>query len=112
MSKITTFLLRGSKARSVWFVAHWLLGTAASLLGVINIYTGLQAFSKKTSRSVRIWIILFTVEISLIILFYLFQEKGEYIQKQGVILGDDPIQPTRKEISLKYNQKEASAESC
>ncbi|KAL3508950.1 hypothetical protein ACH5RR_028351 [Cinchona calisaya] len=103
---------RGSKARSVWFVVHWILGIAVSLLGIINIYTGLQAYSKKTSRSARMWTILFTVEISLVVLFYLLQEKWEYIQKQGVILGNEPIQPTEQEISPNHKQKETSEEPC
>ncbi|KAL3502939.1 hypothetical protein ACH5RR_037388 [Cinchona calisaya] len=101
---------RGSKARSIWFFVHWLLGTAVSLLGVINIFTGLQAYSKKTSRSARLWIILFTVEISIIVLFYFLQEKWEYIQKQGVIIGNEPIQPTEQEISPRYKEKETSEE--
>ncbi|XP_027063524.1 cytochrome b561 domain-containing protein At4g18260-like [Coffea eugenioides] len=103
---------RGSNARSGWFFVHWLLGTAVSVLGIINIYTGLQAYGKKTSRSARIWTILFTVEICLIALLYLFQEKWEYIQKQGVILGNEPVQPTEQEISPTYKQKETAEEPC
>lgn len=102
---------RGSKARSIWFFVHWLLGTAVSFLGIISIYTGLQAYNKKTSRSVIIWTSLFTVEISLIVLFYLFQEKWEYIQKQGM-LGNEAIQPTEQEVSPNYRQKETSEEPC
>nr|GMD38325.1 cytochrome B561 domain-containing protein At2g30890-like [Ipomoea batatas] len=87
---------RGSKARSVWFFAHWLLGTALSLLGVINIYTGLQAFNKRTSRSTNIWTIIFSTQISLVVFFYLFQEKWHYIKnKAGTILGsNEAVQPT------------------
>nr|GLL34657.1 cytochrome b561 domain-containing protein At4g18260-like isoform X2 [Ipomoea trifida] len=87
---------RGSKARSVWFFAHWLLGTALSLLGVINIYTGLQAYNKRTSRSTNIWTIIFSTQISLVVFFYLFQEKWHYIKnKAGTILGsNEAVQPT------------------
>ena len=106
------FFFRGSNARSGWFFVHWLLGTAVSVLGIINIYTGLQAYGKKTSRSARIWTILFTAEICIIALLYLFQEKWEYIQKQGVILGNEPVQPTEQEISPTHKQKETAEEPC
>uniref|UniRef100_A0A5B7BM48 Cytochrome b561 domain-containing protein n=1 Tax=Davidia involucrata TaxID=16924 RepID=A0A5B7BM48_DAVIN len=101
---------RGSKGRSVWFFMHWVLGTAVSLLGIINIYTGLQAYHKKTSRSVRLWTISFTAEISFIAFFYLFQDKWDHIQKQGVILGNEPIQPTDQEISPREKTKELLTE--
>ncbi|XAR52805.1 hypothetical protein NMG60_11021081 [Bertholletia excelsa] len=95
---------RGSRARSIWFLVHWLLGTAISALGIINVYTGLQAYHKKTSRSIKLWSIIFTAEICFIALFYLFQEKWDYIQKQGVILGSEPIKPSNQETPLGDNK--------
>ncbi|KAA8526198.1 hypothetical protein F0562_008063 [Nyssa sinensis] len=103
---------RGSKGRSVWFLMHWVLGTAVSLVGIINIYTGLQAYHKKTLTSVRLWNMIFTAELSFIAFFYLFQDKWDYIQKQGVILGNEPIQPTDQEISPRDKQKELLTEPC
>jgi hypothetical protein len=103
---------RGSKARSVWFFVHWLLGTTVSILGVLNIYTGLQAYHEKTSRSIRLWTILFTTEISLIAFFYLLQDKWVYTKKQGVILGDEPIRPSDQHISPSDTQKELMVKSC
>ncbi|XP_044494721.1 cytochrome b561 domain-containing protein At2g30890-like [Mangifera indica] len=94
---------RGSKGRSLWFLAHWLVGTVVSLLGIINMYTGLQAFHEKTSRSVRLWTIMFTTQISLIAFFYFFQDKWAYIQKQGVILGNELSRPTDKRA---FNQRQ------
>ncbi|KAI5662101.1 hypothetical protein M9H77_21424 [Catharanthus roseus] len=104
--------VRGSKGRSIWYFVHWLLGTAVSLLGIINIYTGLRAYHRKTSRSTRIWTIIFTAEISVIILFYLIQEKWDYIRRQGVILGHEPVQPTEQEISPRNKLKETVGEPC
>ncbi|MED6218981.1 hypothetical protein PIB30_031535 [Stylosanthes scabra] len=75
---------RGSRARSMWFFGHWIIGTAMSLLGVINVYLGLQAYQEKTRRSITTWNILFTVQISLIVFFYLVQEKWDYIRNQEV----------------------------
>ncbi|KAK6259417.1 hypothetical protein SCA6_013891 [Theobroma cacao] len=103
---------RGSKGRSAWFFAHWSLGTAVAILGVINIYTGLGAYHEKTSRSIKLWTILFTVQISSIVFIYLFQDKWLYIQKQGVILGNEPVRPTEQDISPREKQKESTAEHC
>ncbi|KAG7024698.1 Cytochrome b561 domain-containing protein [Cucurbita argyrosperma subsp. argyrosperma] len=103
---------RGSNTRSLWFFIHWMVGTAVSLLGVFNVYSGLFAYHEKTSRSIRIWTIIFTVEISLISFFYLFQDKLEYIQKQGVILGNDLVTPTDQVLSPNDKQKELNTDPC
>lgn len=97
---------RGSKRRSVWFFVHWILGTGVSLLGIINIFTGLQAYHRKASRSVRVWTILFIAEISFITFFYLFQDKWDYMQKQGVILGNDATRPCDQEHSQRVDKQE------
>ncbi|CAI0450851.1 unnamed protein product [Linum tenue] len=81
---------RGSKRRSLWFLVHWMIGTTVCLLGIINVYTGLVAYHEKTSRSITKWIAALTVEVCLLALLYLFQDKWAYIRKQGVILGNDP----------------------
>ncbi|KAL5791699.1 hypothetical protein ACOSP7_000293 [Xanthoceras sorbifolium] len=90
---------RGSKGRSVWFFAHWLLGTAVCLLGILNVYTGLQAYHEKTSRSIHLWTIIFTIQISFIAFLYLLQDKWVYMKKQGVILGNEPIKRFHLETS-------------
>ncbi|BAT88355.1 hypothetical protein VIGAN_05182500, partial [Vigna angularis var. angularis] len=45
---IVVVLHRGSK-RSVWFFAHWILGTAVTFLGVLNVYLGLEAYHQNGS---------------------------------------------------------------
>ncbi|OVA07249.1 Cytochrome b561 [Macleaya cordata] len=85
---------RGIKGRSKWFFVHWALGTGVTILGIINIYTGLHAYQTKTSRSVRLWSILFTAEVCLITFIYLFQDKWKYMQNQGMVLRTEPIMPT------------------
>ncbi|KAI4381194.1 hypothetical protein MLD38_007292 [Melastoma candidum] len=77
--------LRGCKERRLWFALHWALGTVLSLLGVINIYTGLLAYRGKTSRRINLWLVLFTAEISSVVIFYLIQDKWPYIRQQGAI---------------------------
>ncbi|XP_010414206.1 PREDICTED: cytochrome b561 domain-containing protein At2g30890-like [Camelina sativa] len=73
---------RGGNARRKWFLGHWISGTSIAILGIINIYTGLHAYTKKTSTSAKLWTILFTAQLSSIVLFYLFQDKWSYIQSQ------------------------------
>ncbi|KAF7145168.1 hypothetical protein RHSIM_Rhsim04G0082400 [Rhododendron simsii] len=97
---------RGSRVRSVWFFVHWALGTSVSAFGIINVYTGLQGYKERTSKSVRVWTIMFTAEITLIAFLYLFQDKWHYIQKQGVILGNEPVSPTDQEIAPRDRPKE------
>ncbi|EXC29383.1 hypothetical protein L484_021693 [Morus notabilis] len=106
---------REKKGRKMWYFVHWILGTLISLVGIINIYTGLEAYHKKTSRSTRLWTILFTVEVSLIAFFYLFQDKKDYMQKQGVILDNlESIAPHQESgiIPQRHNQKELLPEPC
>ncbi|KAG2689043.1 hypothetical protein I3843_09G120800 [Carya illinoinensis] len=103
---------RGKKERSLWYFVHWMLGTMISLCGIINIYTGLKAYSNKTSRSATLWTILFTAEVLFIAFFYLFQDKWEYIQKQGVVLDNAPITVSNQQIPDGLYQKELQSEPC
>lgn len=91
---------------------HWLLGTAVSLLGILNVYSGLQAYHEKTSRSIRLWIIIFTAEMSFIAFLYLLQDKWVDMQNQGVIMASEPIRPTEKEVSTRDTEKELMIKSC
>ncbi|KAI3867437.1 hypothetical protein MKX03_006475 [Papaver bracteatum] len=88
---------KGIKGRSKWFFVHWGLGTGITVLGVINVYTGLQAYHEKTSRSTSLWSTLFTIEICFMTFLYLFQDKWNYIQKQGVVPRAEPVLPTNEE---------------
>ncbi|KAK4713990.1 hypothetical protein R3W88_019897 [Solanum pinnatisectum] len=62
---------------AIWlqFSVHWLLGVTVSLLGIINIYAGLQSYHTRTMRSTSVWNLAFTVEIVVILFIYLLQEK-------------------------------------
>ncbi|KAI9385569.1 hypothetical protein POPTR_011G080400v4 [Populus trichocarpa] len=105
---------RGNKRRRTWYIVHWILGTVISLVGIINIYTGISAYHKKMSRSTRLLAILFTAQVSFMAFFYLFQDKWEYMQKQGVILGniEVPITPTVCNQQNDHNQKVLVPEPC
>ncbi|XP_009620395.2 cytochrome b561 domain-containing protein At4g18260-like isoform X1 [Nicotiana tomentosiformis] len=100
---------RGSKGRSIWFSVHWLLGITVSILGIINIYTGLQAYHTKTLINTGVWNLAFTVEIAVIMFIYLLQEKWHYVKQSRVILSNEPIRPTDQETSSTDEKKELSA---
>ncbi|KAL1562588.1 cytochrome b561 domain-containing protein-like protein [Salvia divinorum] len=75
---------RGARARSAWYLLHWLLGTITCLVGILNIYTGLQAYQKRSSTNTRFYTIIFTAQLSFMIILYLFQDKWDYILRQGM----------------------------
>ncbi|KAF5752749.1 cytochrome [Tripterygium wilfordii] len=77
---------RGNGRRSSWYFLHWILGTMISLVGIINIYTGLKAYTRRTLTSTSLYTILFTVQVCFMAFFYLFQDKWDFIQKQGVLI--------------------------
>uniref|UniRef100_A0A7N0T455 Cytochrome b561 domain-containing protein n=1 Tax=Kalanchoe fedtschenkoi TaxID=63787 RepID=A0A7N0T455_KALFE len=54
---------RGRKGRSKWYFAHWLSGTAITLTGITNIYTGLGSYHRRTEKGTGLWVALFTAEI-------------------------------------------------
>ncbi|MED6159962.1 hypothetical protein PIB30_047065 [Stylosanthes scabra] len=101
---------RGKKERSYWYLVHWILGTIISLVGIINIYTGLEAFHKRTLKSTRFWTILFTAQVSFIGLIYLLQDKLEHLKKQGVVVGSESIVPSNQD--RQDHQKELQPISC
>ncbi|XP_054778928.1 cytochrome b561 domain-containing protein At4g18260-like [Prosopis cineraria] len=77
---------RGKKERSYWYIMHWIVGTTVSLVGIINIYTGLRAYHKRTLKSTTLWTILFTLQVSIFALLFLLQDKLDYLKKQTLIL--------------------------
>ncbi|KAI5020315.1 hypothetical protein ZWY2020_045203 [Hordeum vulgare] len=72
----------GVKARSVWYLAHWLLGVAVCAVGVANVYIGLHTYRERTGRSVGLWTALLTAEVSAVALVYLLQDRWNHIVRQ------------------------------
>ena len=85
-TKNINVVCRGKKERKYWYIMHWIVGTTISLVGIINIYTGLRAYHKRTLKSTKLWTILFTIQVSILALLFLFQDKLNYLQKQTLIL--------------------------
>ncbi|RYR17337.1 hypothetical protein Ahy_B03g062101 isoform B [Arachis hypogaea] len=107
-------LKKGKKERSYWYFVHWILGTIVSLVGIINIFTGLEAFHRRTLKSTRFWTILFTAQVSIIGLIYLLQDKLEHLKKQGVIVGTESIVPSDQDNipQRQDHQKELHLVAC
>ncbi|KAI9092741.1 hypothetical protein K1719_027538 [Acacia pycnantha] len=108
---------RGSKRRSVWYFSHWIAGTTVSSLGVLSVYLGLEAYEEKTSKSVTLWKILFTVQMCLIVLLYLFQDKWLYLHNnQGPLVLDTELQNSTAQAEIcsdeNKQKKELKPESC
>lgn len=74
---------RGVKVRSLWYFFHWLLGIAICATGIVNVYIGLRTYHERTSRSVRLWTGLLTVEVTFLSFFYLMIDRWSYMMKQG-----------------------------
>ncbi|PIN20274.1 hypothetical protein CDL12_07037 [Handroanthus impetiginosus] len=94
---------RGTRSRSTWYFLHWILGTTISLVGILNIYTGLNAYHQRTSRNTRLWTIIFTAQVSFMAIFYLFQEKWDYMQNQGMIISVNDLENSTAQLD---NQKD------
>nr|CAB3473820.1 unnamed protein product [Digitaria exilis] len=56
---------RGVKVRSLWYFFHWFLGIAICATGIVNVYIGLRTYHERTTKSVRLWTGLLTVEMEL-----------------------------------------------
>ncbi|KAK4275584.1 hypothetical protein QN277_018640 [Acacia crassicarpa] len=107
---------RGSKRRSIWYFSHWIAGTTVSFLGVLSVYLGLEAYEEKTSKSVTVWKILFTAQMCLIVLLYLFQDKWLYLHNRGPLVLDTELQNSMAQAEIcsdeNKQKKELKPESC
>ncbi|KAL2930804.1 hypothetical protein RDABS01_036214 [Bienertia sinuspersici] len=106
---------RGAKQRSLWYFLHWIFGTIVCIVGIMNVYTGLQAYKKRTNRSVTLWTVLFTAQISSMAFLYLFQDKWEYMKRQGVCSREaGQIRPSDDEETSQRNNdnKDLWREPC
>ncbi|XP_012830501.1 PREDICTED: cytochrome b561 domain-containing protein At4g18260-like [Erythranthe guttata] len=97
---------RGSRGRSAWYLLHWLLGTTICLVGILNVYTGLQAYRKRTSKSTTLWTVVFAAQVSFMAIFYLFQDKWDYIIRQGVIIISPGCDPENSQAQLEKQVKD------
>lgn len=84
---------RGVKIRSMWYLIHWLLGIAICAVGIANVYIGLHTYHERTGKSVRLWTVLLTVEVSAMAFIYLFQDRWNYMVQQEAVLGDEQMEP-------------------
>ncbi|XP_010529155.1 PREDICTED: cytochrome b561 domain-containing protein At4g18260-like [Tarenaya hassleriana] len=105
---------RESRRRIKWYIWHWMLGTIVTVVGVINIYTGIRAYQHKTSTrdSSSLWTILFTAEISCLVLLYLFQDKWEHFQQNLRRRNDNPSDQIIQVAVTRNDQKVLVPQPC
>ncbi|PQQ04471.1 cytochrome b561 domain-containing protein [Prunus yedoensis var. nudiflora] len=111
---------RGTTRARVLFYLHVILQMLSVLLATAGAVMSLKSFEnsfnnhhqrqgkerEKFLRSSGLWTLLFTAEVSFLAVYYLIQDKREYIQKQGVILGNlEPITQDEKNVQ-RQNRKE------
>eukprot|EP00252_Welwitschia_mirabilis_P021249 TRINITY_DN5388_c0_g1_i1.p1 TRINITY_DN5388_c0_g1~~TRINITY_DN5388_c0_g1_i1.p1 ORF type:complete len:253 (+),score=32.92 TRINITY_DN5388_c0_g1_i1:489-1247(+) len=84
---------RGMKGRPFWYFVHWMLGTGGAILGIVNTYTGFHSYEFFNSKRLKILYILFSVEVAILALFYLIQDRWCYLIQQGY-LKSKPIAPS------------------
>lgn len=73
----------GVKARPVWYAVHWLLGTGSAILCILNLYIGMKIWELITKESIRNLNIAFSVQVALMALVYLAQDRWGYLVEQG-----------------------------
>ncbi|KAH7351926.1 hypothetical protein KP509_19G020600 [Ceratopteris richardii] len=65
----------GSGRRLQWYTLHWLIGTSTVILGFYDIYVGMTLWERATNKSIKKFNIAFSVQVSLITLVYLLQDR-------------------------------------
>ncbi|KAG7019529.1 Cytochrome b561 domain-containing protein, partial [Cucurbita argyrosperma subsp. argyrosperma] len=134
-------LARGSTQLKVFFYLHVILQTLSLLLASAGAVMSLRKFENlfnnshqriglalyvaiwaqavigtfRPQRSIGLWTVLFTAEICFIGFFYLFQDKWEFLQKQGVILEDSEgvSAPDEQQVEAqRQNPKDLLPDPC
>lgn len=93
------------RTRPIWYSLHWLTGTAGVVLGFYNIYTGLHAYEQMKQTSLRTLQILFSIQLSVVALVYLTQDRWGYLKQQGTY--SKTVTPVYK--GQKANEPETTA---
>ncbi|KAG6552538.1 hypothetical protein Mapa_005846 [Marchantia paleacea] len=74
---------KGSVFRSIWYAVHWLFGTGAMFLGIINIYIGVRIYEFLSGTSIRTLNIIFSISVAVMCFLYLLQDRCGHIVSQG-----------------------------
>ncbi|GBG72122.1 hypothetical protein CBR_g11055 [Chara braunii] len=88
---------KGVRLRLPWYVQHWLFGTGAVVLGILNVFFGIDAFAARmddtwTSRMASLKIA-FSVEVAFLFFLYLCLNDWRYILSQRAGASPPPTSP-------------------
>ncbi|CAM6128763.1 unnamed protein product [Calypogeia fissa] len=75
---------KGVAARPYWFVIHWVFGTGAVVLGIVNCYIGIHTYQLIFQKNIRSLNIAFSCILAFMAVAYFFQDKWSYILKQRI----------------------------
>jgi hypothetical protein len=75
----------GGRSRPLWYAAHWLVGTGAVVLGFINIFIGMHVYELLSGKSLRTVNILFAIQLGVLAVIYLAQDRWQYLREQGTL---------------------------
>lgn len=92
----------GGRSRPLWYAAHWLVGTGAVVLGFINIFIGMHVYELVSGTSLRTFNILFAIELGVLGVIYLSQDRWQYLREQGTL---------SKTVTPMYSQPHAAAKA-
>ncbi|GBG66872.1 hypothetical protein CBR_g72628 [Chara braunii] len=81
-----------ARTRLPWYFVHWLFGTGALFLGLLNVYLGLDVLPSKLPAFGRspAWKIAFSVQVAIIVFLYVLLNDWRYISSQRAGLPPPP----------------------
>ncbi|CAM6110411.1 unnamed protein product [Calypogeia fissa] len=74
---------KGVTARPYWFVIHWVFGTGAVFLGIINCFIGINVYELVFKDNIRTLNIVFSCVLAVMVVAYFLQDKWGYILNQS-----------------------------
>ncbi|MCO5610010.1 hypothetical protein L7F22_064245 [Adiantum nelumboides] len=69
------------RKRGLWYATHWLLGTGTVVLACLNVFIGLQVYELISARSLFFINVAFAVQVALMVLLYLAQDRWAYLSQ-------------------------------
>ncbi|MCO5567297.1 hypothetical protein L7F22_020987 [Adiantum nelumboides] len=105
---LAAFFLRppmGSMERGVWYIAHWLMGTAAIILGFYNMYSGIFIWETVfPHEKVRALNIVFSIQIGIMAFVYFATDRLDNFLLQIKNIGNKLSLP-KSTNGLEMNEK-------
>ncbi|MCO5572980.1 hypothetical protein L7F22_026742 [Adiantum nelumboides] len=96
--------------RGLWYTAHWLLGMGTMVLACLNIFIGLQVYKLITATSLLGVNVAFFVQVALMVLLYLAQDRWAYLGQVQWALPHKAVIATGQDVEVASSQTIPSCE--